>query len=192
MSSLNQVNLIGRLGKDPEVRAFPDGGVVANVSIATTEKWKDKTTGERKEETTWHNLSFNGRLAEIVQQYVFKGDLIYVEGSLRNRKYIDKAGVEKYITDIRAGRMQMLSSPQQGEGGQQQAAPRQAAPQQRQAAPAPSRAAPARNAAPARAAGPAGGPSGFDDFDDIPFIDSSMFYDMTPSKIGRSQRVRKA
>lgn len=139
MSNLNKVQLIGRLGRDPESRTFPSGDMVANVTIATSEKWKDKNSGEQREDTQWHNVVFNGRLAEIACQYLQKGSLVYVEGKLKTRKYTDQQGVEKYVTEIRADQMQMLGG--RAEGGQQQGggapAQRQQAPQQqRQAAPA--------------------------------------------------------
>lgn len=132
MSSLNQVNLIGRVGGDPEVRYLPSGDAVANISIATSEKWKDKQTGEQKEATEWHKIVFFGKLAEIVGEYVGKGSLIYVGGSLRTRKY-EKDGVTHYSTQIKADEMRMLGSKGEGQGGGQQ---RQAAPRtQQQAAP---------------------------------------------------------
>ena len=183
MASINKVIIVGNLGRDPEMRTFPSGDQVANVTIATTDKWKDKQTGEMKEATEWHRVVFNGRLAEIVGQYLRKGSQVYVEGSLRTRKWTDQAGVEKYSTEIRADQMQMLGG-RQGMGGQggghddggyggdagggYDQAPRRAAPapapmQQRPAAPAP-RPAPAPVAQAPRAA------SGFDDMDDdIPF-----------------------
>lgn len=193
MASVNKCIFVGNLGKDPELRTFPDGGQVANIVIACTDKWKDKTTGEAKEATEWVRCTFNGRLAEIVGQYLFKGSSVYVEGSLRTRKWVDKDGVDKYATEINATSMQMLGSPKGFDGGQQ-AAPRQAAPQQRQAAPAPSRGAPARNAAPQRQTAPAGGPSGFDDFDnsDIPFITSGNLDLSLQMRNRHIQRVRKA
>ena len=185
MASVNKVIIVGNLGRDPEMRTFPSGDQVANVTIATTDKWKDKQTGEMKEATEWHRVVFNGRLAEIVGQYLRKGSQVYVEGSLRTRKWTDQSGVEKYSTEIRADQMQMLGSRQgmggggQGGGGQQgggyddgyggdqggyDQAPRRAAPAPRpMAAPAP-RPAPAPVAQAPRAA------SGFDDMDDdIPF-----------------------
>ena len=153
MASVNKVIIVGNLGKDPEMRSFPSGDQVANVTIATTDKWKDKQTGEAKEATEWHRVVFNGRLAEIVGQYLRKGSQVYVEGSLRTRKWTDQSGVEKYTTEIRADQMQMLGGRQEG-GDRQEAAPRQA--------PA------ARPAQAQRQAEPAG--SGFDDMDsDIPF-----------------------
>jgi single-strand DNA-binding protein len=108
MASVNKVIIVGNLGRDPEVRTFPSGDRAANVTIATTDRWKDKQSGEMKEATEWHRVTFNGRLAEIVEQYLRKGSQVYVEGSLRTRKWTDQAGVEKYSTEIRADSMQML------------------------------------------------------------------------------------
>lgn len=178
MASVNKVIIVGNLGRDPEMRTFPSGDQVANVTIATTDKWKDKQSGEMREATEWHRVVFNGRLAEIAGQYLRKGSQVYVEGSLRTRKWTDQNGVEKYSTEIRADQMQMLGS-RQGMGGQQgggyddggygeqggyDQAPRRAAPAPRpMAAPAP-RPAPAPVQQAPRAA------SGFDDMDDdIPF-----------------------
>ena len=110
--SVNKVILIGNVGNDPETKQF-DSGMIATVSIATSERWTDKTTGERKEHTEWHRVVFNGRLAEVVAQYVKKGDKIYVEGSIRTRKWTDQQGIERYSTEIRADNMQMLGSQQQ-------------------------------------------------------------------------------
>jgi single-strand DNA-binding protein len=168
MASVNKVIIVGNLGRDPEVRTFPSGDRVANVTIATTDKWKDKQTNEMKEATEWHRVVFNGRLAEIVEQYLRKGAQVYVEGSLRTRKWTDKDGQEKYTTEIRADQMQMLGS-RQGMGGPASDdgggydAPQRPAPASRPAAPAPRPSA----AAPGR---PASASSGFDDMDDdIPF-----------------------
>lgn len=152
MASVNKVIIVGNLGRDPEMRTFPSGDQVANVTIATTDKWKDKQTGEMKEATEWHRVVFNGRLAEITGQYLRKGSQVYVEGSLRTRKWTDQSGVEKYSTEIRADQMQMLGQRPEGEGRAPSPAP---APRQQQRAPAPT---------------PQG--SGFEDMDDsIPFID---------------------
>lgn len=129
MASVNKVILVGALGRDPETRYMPNGDAVTNISIATSDKWKDKSTGEQKEHTEWHRVGFFGKLAEIAGQYLKKGSQVYIEGSLRTRKYTDKDGVEKYATEIRADSMQMLGGKQQGE--QQQSAP--AKPQQKQA-----------------------------------------------------------
>ena len=116
MASVNKVILVGNLGKDPEVRYAPSGDAFANVNIATTRTWKDKTSGEKKEETEWHRIIFNGRLAEIAGEYLKKGRSIYVEGRLRTRKWQDKDGVDKYTTEIVAYEMQMLGS-REGMGG---------------------------------------------------------------------------
>ena len=176
MASVNKVIIVGNLGRDPEMRTFPSGDQVANVTIATTDKWKDRQTGEMKEATEWHRVVFNGRLAEIAGQYLRKGSQVYVEGSLRTRKWTDQSGVEKYSTEIRADQMQMLGSRQGmggpqggghddgGYGGGEEQAPRRApAPRAPMAAPAP-RPVPQAPAPAPRAA------SGFDDMDDdIPF-----------------------
>ncbi|MBF5004955.1 single-stranded DNA-binding protein [Diaphorobacter caeni] len=193
MASVNKVIIVGNLGRDPEMRTFPSGDQVANVTIATTDRWRDKNTGENREATEWHRVVFNGRLAEIAGQYLRKGSQVYVEGSLRTRKWTDpQSGQERYATEIRADQMQMLGSRQgmgggNGGGGQggyddsgygggndggYDAAPSPAP--QRRAAPAPMAARPA----PAPAPRPAPAPvqqapranSGFDDMDDdIPF-----------------------
>jgi len=104
---VNKVILIGTLGKDPEVRYAQSGSALASVSVATNESWKDKN-GEKQERTEWHRVKFFGRLAEIAGEYLKKGSQVYIEGSLRTEKYTDKAGVEKYSTDIIANEMQML------------------------------------------------------------------------------------
>lgn len=115
MSSVNKVILIGHLGRDPEVRAFHSGDQVCNVTIATSEKWKDKQSGEMREATEWHRVMFGGKLAEIAGQYLRKGSLVYVEGSIKTRKYTQD-GVEKYATEIRADKMQMLGGkPEEGQ-----------------------------------------------------------------------------
>ena len=120
MASVNKVIIVGNLGADPETRFLPSGDAVCNIRVATTDKWKDKASGEMKEQTEWHRISFFGRLAEIAGEYLKKGSQVYVEGSLRTRKYQDKDGTEKYATDIRGDTMQMLGSRQgggMGEGG---------------------------------------------------------------------------
>lgn len=108
MASVNKVIIVGNLGRDPEVRHMPSGDAIANIVVATSYKSKDRVTGEHKELTEWHRISFFGRLAEIVGQYLKKGSPVYVEGRLQTRKYNDKDGVEKYATDIIAENMQML------------------------------------------------------------------------------------
>ncbi|WP_028309935.1 single-stranded DNA-binding protein [Derxia gummosa] len=116
MASINKVILVGNLGRDPEVRYMPDGNALANVTIATTLKWKAKDSGDPMEETEWHRVVFRGRLAEIVGEYLKKGSSVYVEGRLKTRKWTDKEGVEKYTTEIVANEMQMLGG-RQGMGG---------------------------------------------------------------------------
>ena len=163
MASVNKVIIVGNLGRDPETRYMPSGDAVTNINVATTDRYKDKQSGEMREATEWHRISFFGKLAEIAGQYLNKGSQVYVEGSLRTRKYTDKDGVEKYATEIRAETMQMLGGRQgmgaPSDGGDGYDAPR--------SAPAARPAAPAARPAPA-AARPA--PGGFDDMDDdIPF-----------------------
>ena len=170
MASVNKVILIGNCGRDPEIRYLPSGQAVANMSIATTSRRKDRTSGETVEDTQWHRVTFYDRLAEIAGEYVKKGRPIYVEGRLKYGKYTDQAGVEKNTVDIIATEMQLLGgregggAPAGGGGGDEgyDSAPRRPA-----AAPA------ARPAAAPRAPAPAAKPaasSGFDDMDDdIPF-----------------------
>ena len=172
---VNKVILVGNLGQDPETRYMPSGGAVTNVTIATSETWKDKQSGQPQERTEWHRVVFFNRLAEIAGEYLKKGSKVYVEGSLRTRKWQDQSGQDRYTTEIVAAEMQMLDSRSGGSasgGGYGDEAYSQApAPQQqrRQAAPAaaaPPRPAPAPQQAPSQSA-PA---PGFDDFDDdIPF-----------------------
>ena len=116
MASVNKVIIVGNLGRDPEIRYMPSGDAIANIAVATSYKSKDRNTGEQKEVTEWHRISFFGRLAEIAGQYLKKGSSVYVEGRLQTRKYTDKDGVEKYATDIVAEQMQMLGG-RQGMGG---------------------------------------------------------------------------
>jgi single-strand DNA-binding protein len=117
MASVNKVILIGNLGRDPETRYSPDGAAITNVAIATSYTWKDKTTGEKKEETEWHRVVFFNRLAEIAGEYLKKGKPVYVEGRLRTRKWTDKDGNERYTTEIVAEEMKMLGSRDSGGGG---------------------------------------------------------------------------
>jgi single-strand DNA-binding protein len=154
MASVNKVILVGNLGRDPEMRYLPSGDAVANLAIATTEKYKDKS-GEMQEATEWHRVAFFGKTAEVCGQYLKKGSQIYVEGSLRTRKWQDKDGNDRYTTEIRGDRMQMLGGKSSG-GSADYDAPMESAP----------RSQPAKTAsAPARQSG-----SGFDDMDDdIPF-----------------------
>jgi single-strand DNA-binding protein len=141
MASVNKVILVGNLGRDPEVRYSPEGSAICNVSIATTSTWKDKASGEKREETEWHRVVFYNRLAEIAGEYLKKGRSVYVEGRLKTRKWQDKeTGADRYSTDIVADQMQMLGGRDSGaesgssEYNQAPAAPRRAQ-QQRPAAP---------------------------------------------------------
>ncbi|SEA70960.1 single-stranded DNA-binding protein [Alkalimonas amylolytica] len=133
---VNKVILVGNLGADPEVRYMPQGGAVANLSIATSESWKDKNTGEMKEQTEWHRVVIYQRLAEIAGEYLRKGSKVYLEGKLKTRKWTDKDNIERYTTEIVASEMQMLDGRNEGQSmgggyqGQQQAPAQSRAPQQ--------------------------------------------------------------
>jgi single-strand DNA-binding protein len=119
MRGVNKVILVGTLGRDPETKTFPNGGSLTQFSIATSESWTDKSSGERKEQTEWHRIVLHNRLGEIAQQYLRKGSKVYIEGSLRTRQWTDQNGQERYTTEIRGEQMQMLdSNRQQGEQGQ--------------------------------------------------------------------------
>lgn len=122
MSDLNQCTIIGNLGRDPEIRYFPSGDAVCNISIACSKSWKDKNTGEKKEQTTWVPIAFNGPLAEIVNKYCKKGSKIMVTGSFDVRQYKDKDGVDRHMTQIRANGMQLLGDAN-GQRSQAAAAP---------------------------------------------------------------------
>lgn len=165
MSSVNKVILVGNLGRDPETRYNPEGAAITNVSIATTETWKDKASGEKQERTEWHRVVFFNRLAEIAGEYLKKGSQVYVEGSLRTRKWTDKEGQERYTTEVVAERMQMLGS----RSGQGEAAMREPSPERE----------------PKAAGAPAGRkPGTFDDLDDdIPFVDCALDRDYTWRKL---------
>ena len=151
---VNKVILIGHLGADPETRAMPSGSSVANLRIATTESWRDKQSGEQQERTEWHRVALFGRLAEVAGEYLRKGSQVYIEGSLRTRKWQDKQGNERYSTEIVANDMQMLGGRGGGGGGSGGGAP-------------------ARESAdygqPAAGGGGGGGGEGSDFDDDIPF-----------------------
>jgi single-strand DNA-binding protein len=162
MASLNKVQIIGNLGRDPETRYMPSGDAMTTITVATTENWKDKQTGEKKEATEWHRITFFGKLAEIAGQYLKKGSQVYVEGSLRTRKYTDKDGVEKYATDIKADEMKMLGGrPNGGASNSSMDDEGYGAPMQQ------SRPAPVQQARPAPVSRPA--PNFSDMDDDIPF-----------------------
>lgn len=118
MRGVNKVILVGTLGRDPETKSFPNGGSITQFSIATSENWVDKNTGERKENTEWHRIVLNNRLGEIAQQYLRKGSKVYIEGSLRTRQWTDQNGQERYTTEIRGDQMQMLDSRQMGDQAQ--------------------------------------------------------------------------
>ncbi len=173
---INKVILIGNLGADPETRYMPNGNAVANVSLATSDSWKDKNTGEQRERTEWHRVVFFGKLAEIVGQYLKKGSKVYVEGRLQTRKWQGQDGQDRYTTEVvvdQGGTMQMLDSRagsgsggfEQGYGQSRQAPPSQSAPSQ----PNQAQSAPAQSARPAPSQEYGGPPAdeGFDD--DIPF-----------------------
>lgn len=149
MAGVNRVIILGNLGAEPETRHLPSGGAVTNVRIATSETWKDKNTGEKKEQTEWHRVIFFNRLAEIAGEYLHKGSKVYIEGALRTRKWQDKEGRDQYTTEIVAKEMQLLDSRQQDSAPRQERAP-----------------APQRSPEPASNAG-----AGFEDWDDdqIPF-----------------------
>ena len=116
MRGVNKVILVGTLGRDPETKTFPNGGSLTQFSIATSDSWTDKSTGERKEQTEWHRIVLHNRLGEIAQQYLRKGSKVYIEGSLRTRQWTDQNGQERYTTEIRGEQMQMLdNNRQQGE-----------------------------------------------------------------------------
>ena len=156
MASVNKVIIVGNLGRDPEVRYTPNGDSITNVTVATTDTWKDKATGEKKEATEWHRVVFFGKLAEIAGQYLKKGRQVYVEGALRTRKWQDKEGQERYTTEIVANEMKMLGSRE----GMSDAPPRESG--------GGAGAASGGGNRPAAAPQPAG--SNFNDFeDDIPF-----------------------
>jgi single-strand DNA-binding protein len=126
--SVNKVILVGNLGKDPEIRRTQDGKPIANLSIATSETWRDKSTGERKEKTEWHRVVvFNEGLCKVVEQYVRKGSKVYLEGALQTRKWTDQAGVEKYSTEVVlqgfGGTLTMLDGPAKSDGDRQAPAP---------------------------------------------------------------------
>ena len=116
MRGVNKVIIIGNLGADPEARQFSNGGSVTNISVATSEQWTDKQSGEKREATEWHRISLFNRLGEIAAQYLRKGSKVYIEGSLRTRKYQDPNGQDRYITEIRAEQMQMLDGATGGSG----------------------------------------------------------------------------
>ena len=130
MRGVNKVIVLGNLGQDPELKNLPSGGAVCNLRIATTDSWKDKTSGEAKEQTEWHSVSLFGRLAEIAAQYLRKGAQVYIEGRLRTRKWQDKTGADRYSTEIIANEMQLLGG--KGDGQRSERPPQAKAPAQQQ------------------------------------------------------------
>jgi single-strand DNA-binding protein len=174
MASINKAILIGHLGKDPEVRYMPNGKAVANVTMATSDSWKDRTTGEKQERTEWHNLVFYSPLAEIAGQYLRKGSLIFVEGRLQTRKWQDKnTGQDRYMTEIIINEMKMLDRKGDRSGGSAPFGPEGS---DESYAPAPRSQAPAAARSPSS---PQTGPDndGFDD--DIPFVRSDYAHSLS-------------
>ena len=170
MASLNKVQLIGFLGKDPDCRYMPNGDQVVNITVATTDTWKDKNSGEKKEATEWHRVVFFRKLAEIAGQYLKKGSPVYIEGALKTRKW-EKDGTTHYTTEIVADSMQMLGRKPEGAGGPP--------PQGQASRPA---------AAPTQSGG--GSDGNFNDFeDDIPFISCSVKDDVILRRLNRCRRI---
>ncbi|CAG9169819.1 single-stranded DNA-binding protein [Cupriavidus pinatubonensis] len=165
MASVNKVILVGNLGADPEVRYTPGGDAVANIRLATTDRYKDKQSGEFKEATEWHRVAFFGKLAEIVGQYLKKGSSVYIEGRIRTRKWQDQSGQDKYSTEIVADQMQMLGGRPAAAGNAGQGTP--------------------------ASTGGGGGSTGFeDDSDDIPFVLADYRCDAPPRLQRRMARYR--
>ena len=171
MSSLNLAQIIGHLGKDPETRYTPNGTAVVNFSVATSEKWKDRATGDAKEATEWHRIVAFDKLAEVCGEYLQKGSLVYVAGRIKTRKWQDREGNDRYTTEIHISEMRMLGpKPRDGGGDREQYSE------------------PAAAAAKPPARKPATG-TGFDDMDDdIPFVTSSPAFDMVTRKARRMAR----
>lgn len=178
MASVNKVILVGNVGADPETRYMPNGDAVANVRLATTESWKDKASGEKREITEWHRLVFYRKLAEIVSTYVKKGSQLYVEGRIRTRKWQDKEGQERYTTEIEVTEMQLLGGRRNDQADGERGAPS------------------GSSGNPRGSSGGGGGNANpppkknFDDYDDdIPFLRASMEYDPVFQKA--SGRIRR-
>ncbi len=156
MASVNKVIVLGNLGRDPEHRTFPDGGAICTVSVATTRRWKQRDSGDTQEETEWHRLVFQGKLADVAHTYLQKGDPVYVDGRLKTRKWTDKEGKDNYITEIVVENMQLLKPRERDDGARANS---------RTPAPPPRSAASAPKSQPAPRP-----PTSFDDMDDdIPF-----------------------
>lgn len=170
MRGVNKVILIGNLGKDPEVRYLPSGGAVANITVATSESWKDKNTGAMQEQTEWHRVVFYGRLAEIAGEYLRKGSKVYLEGSLHTRKWQDKqTNQDRYSTEIKGSSMQMLDTKSSGQSGGYEAADDQSMPNYADFDAPQAPRSPAQRPSPATSPRPAA-PAPIESFDDdIPF-----------------------
>ena len=181
MASVNKVILVGNVGADPETRYMPNGDAVANVRLATTESWKDKASGEKREITEWHRLVFYRKLAELVSSYVKKGSQLYVEGRIRTRKWQDKEGQERYTTEIEVTEMQLLGSRRSDQSNGD------SAPSGSSSAPRSGSGGGGGNGNTPPARKPSFDPS---EDDDIPFVDVSMAYDKTFLKA--TSRVRRA
>lgn len=182
MASVNKAIIVGNLGADPDMRYMPSGEAVASLSIATTDKFKNRD-GEMVEQTEWHRVSFFGKTAEVCGEYLSKGSQVYIEGSIRTRKYTDKNGVEKYSTEIRGERMQMLGSRNDRDDDRRdtrRSEPRREEPRRERDEPRRDNRQPNRSAPPQRG----GGSSGFDDMDDdIPFATASVARDVIWRKL---------
>jgi single-strand DNA-binding protein len=179
MASLNKVQLIGNLGRSPEVRYTASGAAVCNLAVATSRTWKDKTSGERQEETEWHRVTLYDVQAENAGKYLHKGSSVYVEGRLKTTKWTDKDGIEKYTTEVIAQEIKYLDKRPEGETQQRQQAPARTAPTQQRSAP------PQRQAAAPKPS------TGFDDMDDdIPFTSACESFDLATLAQRRMKRYR--
>ena len=184
MASVNKVQIIGNVGKDPELRYNPSGVAFCTLSLATTRSWKNRESGEKQEETEWHRVVFNDKLAEIVGQYVKKGKPLYVEGRLKTRKWTNKEGVEVYTTEIIANEMQLLGGRDSDESAP---AP---APRAQARTPAPAPRGPGSAAHMGNAGAPARSSTGFDDMDDdIPFALNLCDFTVADGKARRLGRA---
>lgn len=178
MSSINKAMLIGHLGRDPETRYLTNGDAVTNFSIATTDRWKDKTSGEAKETTEWHRIVTFGKLAEIAGEYLKKGSHVFIEGKIQTRKYEDKEGIERYVTEIRANELKFLSRAPGGDDADERSTPSR--PQQERK---PAGKPPAKTASKT---------TGFEDMpDDLPFLFIECAFMMEPRKLSKVRSVRR-
>ena len=173
MASVNKVILVGNLGADPETRYAPSGDAICNIRLATTDSWKDKNTGEKKEATEWHRVVLYRKLGEVAGQYLRKGSQVYIEGRIKTRKWQDKDGQDRYTTEIEADTMQMLGG--RGQGGDSAGAP---APRQQGNG----------GGGPSRRPAPSGGMNDFED--DIPFASCAIEHDVIGRRLER--RLRRA